>query len=116
MLIYPFLSYLGEIQDLKSGVSRIALGVCAQHPDLDLKIVPCGLNYVKGHRFRSKVLIHFGPPMDIDGNLVEQFQSESPEVSRNAVKEHLTGIEDAMRGIHSLSLTFTHSYSHTLIH
>jgi len=50
---------------LKTGTARIALESAARGTE-DLKIIPCGLNYIHRHRFRSQVLIEFGEPIEID--------------------------------------------------
>ena len=36
-------------------------------------IVPCGLNYFKGHRFRSKVTVEYGPAFEVPYELVELY-------------------------------------------
>jgi len=50
---------------LKTGTARIALESAARGTE-DLVIIPCGLNYIHRHRFRSQVLIEFGAPIEID--------------------------------------------------
>jgi glycerol-3-phosphate O-acyltransferase/dihydroxyacetone phosphate acyltransferase len=51
---------------LKTGAARIALGVCARDPGARVSIVPCGLTYMQRKRFRSRVLLQFGPALAID--------------------------------------------------
>ncbi|MGI9206283.1 MAG: lysophospholipid acyltransferase family protein [Woeseiaceae bacterium] len=60
---------------LKTGAARIALTVTARGKSR-VRIVPCGLNYMHRHRFRSQVLIEFGPPIVIDEKWVKRFQSD----------------------------------------
>ncbi len=43
-----------QLLPLKAGISIMALGACAKHPGLGVVIVPVGLNYFSGHRFRSR--------------------------------------------------------------
>jgi glycerol-3-phosphate O-acyltransferase/dihydroxyacetone phosphate acyltransferase len=50
---------------LKTGTARIALESATRGTE-DLAIIPCGLNYIHRHRFRSQVLIEFGEPIEID--------------------------------------------------
>lgn len=38
----------------------MALDTMAKYPTCDVKVVPVGLNYFKGHRFRSRVFVEFG--------------------------------------------------------
>ena len=44
-----------ELLPLKAGVTIMALGALQKDPGLDLKLVPVGLNYFHGHKWRSKV-------------------------------------------------------------
>ncbi|CAG8761234.1 19856_t:CDS:2, partial [Racocetra persica] len=62
-----------ELIPLKAGVAFMALGAMAAYPGLDVKIVPCGLNYFQAHQFRSRAVIEFGPPISISSELVEKY-------------------------------------------
>ena len=46
-----------------------------------VNIVCCGLNYYKGHRFRSKVVIEFSSPFKIPMEFVEKYKTQK----RNAI-------------------------------
>ena len=50
---------------LKAGVAVMALGALAKHPNLPLRLVPVGLNYFSGHRFRSRVFVDIGEPLSL---------------------------------------------------
>ncbi|KAI8381423.1 uncharacterized protein BYT42DRAFT_494763 [Radiomyces spectabilis] len=63
-----------EMLPLKAGVTVMALGAMAKYPGLDVKIVPCGLNYFHAHRFRSRAVIEFGNPITISSELVDKFK------------------------------------------
>jgi glycerol-3-phosphate O-acyltransferase/dihydroxyacetone phosphate acyltransferase len=41
-----------ELLPLKAGVTIMALGALDKAPETKLYIVPCGLNYFHGHKFR----------------------------------------------------------------
>lgn len=84
-----------EMLELKPGVCIMALGAMQMHPELDVKIVPCGLNYMAGHQFRSKVVIQFGPPIDIDRSLVEQYATDK----RGAVAALLAQVQRSMKDV-----------------
>lgn len=84
-----------ELQDLKTGIARIALGVSSKNEGLDLKIVPVGLNYVQGDQFRSKLLVHFGPGISIPRDILEKHARDE----REAVRSLLKIIEKGMRGV-----------------
>ena len=58
---------------LKTGAARIALTVSARGKKT-VTMVPCGLNYLHRHRFRSQVLIEYGKPMVIDAHWVDKYR------------------------------------------
>lgn len=53
-----------SLQQLKTGVARIALGAEQRHGPLGVRIVPVGLNFDARAKFRSRVLIAIGEPID----------------------------------------------------
>ena len=64
-----------QLIKLKTGAARIALTANARRYGA-VVIVPCGLNYIHRHRFRSQVLIEFGTPIEIDDSMLDQFQRD----------------------------------------
>lgn len=48
-----------DLLPLKAGICIMALGAMQKYGK-KVKIVACGLNYFKGHKFRSKVVMEFG--------------------------------------------------------
>ncbi len=54
-----------ELRPLKTGAARIALSACAEHPDLELAIVPAGLHFDRKATFRSRVLVAVGEPLRV---------------------------------------------------
>jgi len=46
-------------------MARIALGAVEKYPDLDLHVVPVGLNYSNHMGFRSEVWIDYGNPVSV---------------------------------------------------
>ncbi|MBI3072241.1 MAG: 1-acyl-sn-glycerol-3-phosphate acyltransferase [Deltaproteobacteria bacterium] len=84
-----------EIARLKTGAARIALGFAARHPDAPLRIVPCGLTYVRRKRFRSRALIQFGAPLSIDAERSAAFAKDD----RDAVRSLTADIETALRAL-----------------
>ncbi|CAO3591952.1 unnamed protein product [Absidia cylindrospora] len=87
-----------ELLPLKAGVTMMALGAMAKYPGLDVKIVPCGLNYFHAHRFRSRAVIEFGTPISIPSDLVEKYRSGGPE-KREACGKLLDTIYDALKSV-----------------
>lgn len=55
-----------RLNPLKKGTARLAFGALEKYPDLeDVYVVPVGVNYTYGDRFRSEVMISFGDPIRI---------------------------------------------------
>lgn len=61
---------------LKAGIAVMALGACQLYGEelrSKLRIVPVGLNYFSGHRFRSRVFVDYGEPFEISKDLVDEY-------------------------------------------
>ncbi len=84
-----------QLQRMKTGTARIALGVAAAPGGLRVQIVPCGLTYVHRHRFRSRVLVQFGAPIEAGPERVEDARGDE----REAVKHLTADIERALRDL-----------------
>jgi len=54
-----------ELQPLKTGAARIALGAEAEHGPLGLRIVPVGLLFEHKFQFRSRALLQVGRPIAV---------------------------------------------------
>jgi 1-acyl-sn-glycerol-3-phosphate acyltransferase len=52
-----------NLRPIRKGFARIAFQSLEEKPDLDLLILPVGINYANPHRSGSKVSIRFGPPL-----------------------------------------------------
>ena len=76
-----------QLAKLKTGTARIALSVAARGK-VNVKVIPCGLNYIHRHRFRSQVLIEFGDPIVIDDQWVQDYQRDEQATVRR-LTEHL---------------------------
>lgn len=71
-----------QLSALKTGAARIALAVAARGK-VKIKIVPCGLNYIHRHRFRSQVLIEFGEPIVIDDQWIQRYRKDERQCVRD---------------------------------
>ncbi|CAO3685121.1 unnamed protein product [Umbelopsis ramanniana] len=87
-----------EMLPLKAGVTLMALGAMAKYPGLDVKIVPCGLNYFHAHRFRSRAVIEFGDPVTISADMVQKFK-EGGNTKRDACSRLLDIIYNALKSV-----------------
>lgn len=52
--------------ELQKGFARMALRFQHQHENIPLSIVPVGIYYDDHHAFRSRVLVNFGDPIDVN--------------------------------------------------
>lgn len=80
---------------LKAGVTLMALGAMDKYTNLSVKIVPCGLNYFHGHRFRSHVMVEYGQPIEIPWQLVLEYRKNK----RAACEKLLETIESRLRQV-----------------
>ena len=56
-----------QLARLKTGAARLALGG-AKRTSSPIRIVPCGLTFIHPKRFRSRVLVQYGPPIEVDAS------------------------------------------------
>jgi glycerol-3-phosphate O-acyltransferase/dihydroxyacetone phosphate acyltransferase len=84
-----------KLRPLKTGAARIALGVVAEDPTLDLKIVPAGLYYTAKTAFRSAALLHFGEPVVV----APCERGADGEPTHEAARELSARIERALRDV-----------------
>lgn len=52
-----------RLRPLQKGTARLAFGTLEKYADLDVQIVPVGVNYSNSDQFRSYVMIEFGQPI-----------------------------------------------------
>lgn len=76
-----------QLHKLKTGAARVALAVAARGK-VQIRIIPCGLNYIHRHRFRSQVLIEFGEPIVIDDEWVQKYRTDERQTVRD-LTDHL---------------------------
>ncbi len=84
-------SQLGAI---KTGTARVALEAAARRR-ARVAIVPCGLNYLHRHRFRSQVLLEFGAPIEVGDDLAAAYKEDPLAVVRgltDAIAAALAGV------------------------
>jgi glycerol-3-phosphate O-acyltransferase/dihydroxyacetone phosphate acyltransferase len=83
-----------DLQPLKAGIASIAFGTLETSTQ-NVTIVPIGLNYFRGHRFRGRVVVEYGEPIHITPDLVKEYRSNR----REAYQRLLGNVEDGMRGV-----------------
>eukprot|EP00597_Dinobryon_sp_UTEXLB2267_P004777 CAMPEP_0170077660 /NCGR_PEP_ID=MMETSP0019_2-20121128/14427_1 /TAXON_ID=98059 /ORGANISM="Dinobryon sp., Strain UTEXLB2267" /LENGTH=590 /DNA_ID=CAMNT_0010290111 /DNA_START=209 /DNA_END=1981 /DNA_ORIENTATION=- len=86
-----------DLLPLKAGVAAIALGVMDKY-DVSVPIIPVGLNYFRGHKFRGRVVVEFGHPINITKDMIHLFR-EGGAQKRAAYQELLREVEHGMRSV-----------------
>lgn len=76
-----------QLAKLKTGTARVALESAARNANV-VHIVPCGLNYLHRHRFRSQVLLEFGASIDVGEEWVARYRQD-PEPTVIALTEEV---------------------------
>ena len=84
------------LRPLKKGLSRIAFAAMeANNYELDLKVVPIGVNYSRPTRFRGDLLVNYGEPILLK-DYVDLYK-ENPNQAFIALKDELSArIKDLM--------------------
>mmetsp|Transcript_56832 Transcript_56832/g.124670 ORF Transcript_56832/g.124670 Transcript_56832/m.124670 type:complete len:650 (-) Transcript_56832:197-2146(-) len=98
---------------LKPGVALMALkaSVLFGRP---VPVIPVGLNYFKGHRFRSRVFVDFQPAIYVSEEDVKLYSEGDSEDKKTAAARVLNNIREGMRNAmveapnyHTLTLFWT---------
>ena len=58
---------------LKAGIAVIAFGTLEKY-GVNVNIVPVGLNYFRGHRFRGRVVVEYGAPLKITADMMRTYK------------------------------------------
>ena len=81
-----------RLRPLRKGTARIALAAQEQHPELDIQLVPVGVNYTYADRFRSEVMIHFGTPIPVK-DYMNAFKANAAAGMKEITEALRTGLE-----------------------
>lgn len=76
----------------------MALGAMIENKDLDIKIVPVGLNYFHPHRFRSRAVVSYGAPISIKPEWVEAY-GQGGTAKREAIAALLEAGYDGLKSV-----------------
>lgn len=79
---------------LKAGICIMSLGA-AQKYRKKVRLQPVGLNYFKGHKFRSQVIVEFGVPIEITEDMVRKYTTNKREL----IQEFLGNIEQRLKDV-----------------
>ncbi|KAJ1438142.1 hypothetical protein B484DRAFT_444813 [Ochromonadaceae sp. CCMP2298] len=97
-----------DLLPLKAGVAAIALGALEKH-DINVPIVPVGLTYFRGHRFRGRLVVEFGQPIYVSKEVSNTY-SQSKRLAYGAL------LEQVASGMRSVIVTAPDYSSLKLIH
>jgi hypothetical protein len=92
----------------QAGVAAIALGALDKH-DINVPIVPVGLTYFRGHRFRGRLVVEFGQPIYVSKSVSNTY-SKSKRLAYGAL------LEQVASGMRSVIVTAPDYTSLKLIH
>jgi len=81
-----------DLLPLKAGVCIMALGAIAKY-NLDVQILPVGINYYRPDMFQSKAFLIVGKPFSVSTSLLTLYKTSK----RDAISQLLHQIEDQMR-------------------
>jgi 1-acyl-sn-glycerol-3-phosphate acyltransferase len=82
-----------RVQSLKTGTARIGLESESSHAwDLGVRIVPVGLNFESRRRFRSRVLVRFGAPIE-----VSTYRGDYEADPVETIHQMTTALQEAIR-------------------
>lgn len=87
-----------DLLPLKAGVSIMALGAMAENPNLEVKIIPCGLHYFHPNKFRSRASIDFGNSITPTDELIQAFKLGGME-KRQAITALLRTIQHGLTAV-----------------
>jgi len=80
------------VRPLSKGFTRITFGALAQNEELDLTIVPVGLNYSKADEYAECVAIYYGKPIAVNQYYNQDNINESTLELKTIVHEKMKGL------------------------
>jgi len=72
-----------RVRPLSKGFTRIVFGTLRRYPELDIQLVPVGLNYKDSTAFPDSIAIKFGKPIAVN----DLYQENDVHTSTNSIKE-----------------------------
>lgn len=81
-----------RLRPIQKGTARMAFGAIEKHGEMDVLIVPVGVNYTDADQLRSQVMVEFGAPIRLRDYL--DVHEENP---RKAIKQVTDRLQKEMR-------------------
>lgn len=82
-----------RLRIIRKGLARIAFGTYEKYGDIDLHIVPIGVNFTEADKFRSVAMLDVGEPIRLK-DYYDQYQGNPQRAIRNLTNEVKQGLED----------------------
>ena len=82
-----------RLRPIRKGLARIAFGTYEKYGDIDLHIVPIGVNFTEADKFRSVAMFDVGEPIRLK-DYYEQYQESPQRAQRNLTKRVKEGLEN----------------------
>lgn len=87
-----------RVRILSKGFTRIVFGALENNPELELVVVPIGVNYTNAKKYASSVSICFGKPISVnefyDSKGINEASADLKHTVREALKKLVTHIEN----------------------
>lgn len=77
------------VRPLSKGFTRIIFGALENYPDLELTIIPIGLNYTKAQLFGESVSIYYGNPIKVNEYIKEPLSTADALVLKEEVRSRM---------------------------
>jgi len=82
-----------HLRELKSGTARIALETESRNNcQLNLRVIPVGLNYLQAEKFRSSVLVNVGSPISVK-EYVEDYRKDNGKTAKKLTEQFRVNLE-----------------------
>ena len=96
IIIFPESRTIWEkkLRLIQKGAARLAFGAKEKYTELDLKIIPVGVNFEDPRKFQSDVIIKFGTPISL-----EDYWAKYQENDRKTVEELTATIKERFEGL-----------------
>ena len=78
-----------RVRPLSKGFTRILFGTLDRYPELDIQLVPVGLNYKDSTAFPDSIAINFGKPIAVKALYIKEDMHAATNIVRDAVTDRL---------------------------
>lgn len=81
-----------RVRSISKGFTRIASGALEKHPQLDVQIVPVGINYSDPLNYRSRLNVSYGEPIPVKPFFEAEDQAKAAVDLKDLVEEKMKGL------------------------